>query len=66
MRLELERLRGEAAARAGRRAQFGERVPHEESLRRDEEFLEGVIDGSPAGIFAHDRDGHCRVWNTAL
>jgi PAS domain S-box-containing protein len=37
-----------------------------EELRRDKEFLEGVIDGSPAGIFAHDRDGRCRVWNPAL
>jgi PAS domain S-box-containing protein len=38
----------------------------EEQLRRDKEFLEGVLDGSPAGIFAHDRDGRCRVWNRAL
>jgi PAS domain S-box-containing protein len=38
----------------------------EEALRREKEFLEGVIDGSPAGIFAHDRDGRCRVWNAAL
>jgi PAS domain S-box-containing protein len=38
----------------------------QERLRREKEFLEGVIDGSPAGIFAHDRDGRCRVWNPAL
>jgi PAS domain S-box-containing protein len=53
---ELERLREETAAQ--QQAQ--------ERLRQEKEFLEGVIDGSPAGIFAHDRDGRCRVWNPAL
>jgi PAS domain S-box-containing protein len=48
------------------RAELGERQGAEERLRREKEFLEGVIDGSPAGIFAHDRDGRCRVWNPAL
>ena len=67
LRQELERLRGEAAARRqADEAQLGERDRREEALRRDKEFLEGVIDGSPAGIFAHDRDGRCRVWNAAL
>jgi PAS domain S-box-containing protein len=60
-------------AHEGLRGQFGERDRREEALRveltrlRDDKgFLEGVIDGSPAGIFAHDRDGRCRVWNAAL
>ncbi|HKI30756.1 MAG TPA: PAS domain S-box protein [Gemmataceae bacterium] len=56
LRSELARLQGD----------MGERQRAEERLRREKEFLEGVIDGSPAGIFAHDRDGRCRVWNPAL
>ncbi len=35
-------------------------------LRQALEFVEGVIDSSPTGIFAHDGDGRCRVWNAAL
>jgi PAS domain S-box-containing protein len=72
-RQELERLRGEAAGRrqaeeahAGLRAEIGERDRREAALRGDKAFLEGVIDGSPVGIFAHDREGRCRVWNAAL
>jgi PAS domain S-box-containing protein len=56
LRQEFARLQGE----------LSERQQVAERLRRDKEFLEGVIDGSPAGIFAHDRDGRCRVWNAAL
>lgn len=56
LRQELARLQGDLT----------ERQRSEERLRREKEFLEGVIDGSPAGIFAHDRDGLCRVWNPAL
>jgi PAS domain S-box-containing protein len=56
LRAELERLQRD----------LGERRQAEERTRREKEFLEGVIDGSPAGIFAHDRDGRCRVWNPAL
>ncbi len=55
-RRELARLEGDRS----------ERQKAAEQLRREKEFLEGVIDGSPVGIFAHDRDGRCRVWNTAL
>jgi PAS domain-containing protein len=80
VRQELERLRDEAAGRRkaeeaheGLRVQLGERDQREESLRGelarlrgDKEFLDGVIDGSPVGIFAHDREGRCRVWNAAL
>jgi PAS domain S-box-containing protein len=60
-------------AHDGVRSQLGERDRREEELRAqltrlrdDKGFLEGVIDGSPVGIFAHDRDGRCRVWNAAL
>jgi PAS domain S-box-containing protein len=46
--------------------ELGEHQKAGERLRGENEFLAGVIDGSPAGIFAHDRDGHCRVWNAAM
>ncbi len=38
----------------------------EEESRRRREFLEAVIDGNPDGIFAHDREGRCVLWNSAL
>jgi PAS domain S-box-containing protein len=73
LRQDLERLQGEAAARRQAeeaherlQTQLEERGQREVTLRREKEFLEGVIDGSPAGIFAHGRDGRCRVWNAAL
>ena len=56
LRRELARLRDD----------LDRRQQAEERLRIERDFLEGVIDGSPAGIFAHDRDGRCRVWNPAL
>jgi PAS domain S-box-containing protein len=37
-----------------------------EESRRQREFLEAVIDGNPDGIFAHDREGRCVIWNSAL
>jgi PAS domain S-box-containing protein len=70
LRKELDRLAEDAAAlrQAHDRLQalLAQKDAGEASLRREKEFLEGVIDGSPAGIFAHDRDGRCRVWNPAL
>lgn len=78
-RAEEELRRAEEAARrhqqaaeersrelADARAEAEVRRRAEEELRREKEFLEGVIDGSPDGIFAHDRDGRCRIWNAAL
>jgi PAS domain S-box-containing protein len=64
-----EKAQGEESwqhERARLQGELGERRQAEEQLRREKEFLEGVIDGSPAGIYAHDRDGRCRVWNPAL
>jgi PAS domain S-box-containing protein len=70
LRQKLTRLEREAAelqeARDRLQALLAQKAATEESLRREKDFLEGVIDGSPAGIFAHDRDGRCRVWNPAL
>jgi PAS domain S-box-containing protein len=70
LRKEADRLAQEAAtikqAHDRVRAALEEKARQEEALRREREFLEGVIDGSPAGIFAHDEGGRCRVWNAAL
>ena len=73
LRQELEHLRGEAAARrqteevhARLEAVLREHERNAAEMRNEKEFVDGVIDGSPTGIFAHDRDGRCRVWNTAL
>lgn len=38
----------------------------EEDSRRAKEFLEAVIASSPEGLWAHDRDGRCRLWNPRL
>jgi PAS domain S-box-containing protein len=37
-----------------------------EDLQRQVHFLERIIDGTPDGLLAHDQDGTCRIWNTAL
>ena len=71
--VQLEHLRGEAAARrqteevhARLEAVLREHERNAAEMRNEKEFVDGVIDGSPTGIFHHDRDGRCRVWNTAL
>jgi len=70
LRSQLARLGEQAGAtrQAHDRLQvsLGEHEQSAAELRREKEFIEGVIDGSPTGIFAHDRDGRCRVWNAAL
>jgi PAS domain S-box-containing protein len=70
LRQKLDQLADEATAlrqaQEQLRVALEEKSHQEEALRRERQFLEAVIDGSPAGIFAHDRDGHCRVWNAAL
>ena len=63
LRAELARQREDAARLRERLAEVGEQA---EARRREKEFLEGVIESSPEGIFAHDRDGRCLVWNAAL
>ncbi len=76
-REELRRHQEEyGTLRAGAEQLRGELTRHQETaeelrrnldaLRSDKDFLEAVIEGSPDGIFAHDRDGRCRVWNAAL
>jgi PAS domain S-box-containing protein len=70
LRQKLDQLADEAAAlrqaQEQLRVALEEKAQQEEAARGERQFLEAVIDGSPAGIFAHDSDGRCRVWNAAL